>query len=107
MSIRKLQARLPWLGDERRRAEGLPRFHLLDPSFRGLAREMDAAFEWELGGIAARLARVLMHAGDQIRALGVGCEIRAPAVGEPRDPSQRRVGWNRLSAAAHAEPDGD
>ena len=65
MPIRKLQARLPWLGDERSRAEGLPRFHLLYPSFRALAREMDAAFEWQLGGIAARLASVLMHAVDE------------------------------------------
>src|SRR5258706_11310700 len=107
MSIRKLQASLPWLGNERIRTEGLPRFHLLYPSFRALAREVDAAFEWKPGGIAARLASVLVHAGDKIRALRVGCEVRAPAVGEPGDPPQGRVGRHRLSAAAHAEPDGD
>jgi hypothetical protein len=79
MSIREAEACSPWLGDENGRAEGLPRFHLLHPSVGALARETDTAFQRKLGGVAARLASVLVRAGDEGLALGVGREVRAPA----------------------------
>src|SRR6185295_7410201 len=107
VSLREGEARPSWLGDEGGRAEGLPRLHLFLPAVGVLAGEADAALERERGGIAAGFASVVMNAGDERVTLGVGREVRAPAVGEPRDPPQRGLGWHRLIAAAHAEPDGD
>src|SRR5207244_1999695 len=63
MAGREGEARAPWLGDEKGGAEGLPRLYLLRPPVGLLAREADAAFQRQRGGIAARLARILMHAG--------------------------------------------
>src|SRR6266849_7286649 len=71
MSIRKAQTRTPWLGDEEGSAEGLPRLHLLCPCVGALAGEANAALQRERGGVAARLAGVLVHAGDEGLALGV------------------------------------
>src|SRR5688572_18342934 len=92
------EARPPWLGDEGGRAERFPRLHLLLPAVAVLAGEADAALERERGGIAAGLASVLVNAGDEGVALGVRREIRAPAVGEPRDPPQRGLGRHGLVA---------
>src|SRR5712692_10505275 len=99
MSTREAEPGATWLGDDGARAEGLPRIHLLRPPVGALAGETDAALERELGWVAARLARVLMHAGHERLALGVGHEVGAPAVGEPRDAPQGRVGRHRPLAA--------
>src|SRR5207245_10186066 len=54
-----------------------------------------------------RLAGMLVHTGDDGPALGVGREVRAPAVRELSDPPQSRLGRHRVIAAADAEPDGN
>src|SRR5262245_35330430 len=107
MAIWEGEAGSPWLGDDGGRAEGLPRSDLPLPSFGTLAGEANAALQGKPGGIATRLASVLVHTGDERLALGVGREVGAPAVGEPRDPPQRGVGRDRMIATADAEPDGD
>src|SRR3989454_5636900 len=107
MSIREAEACTPWLGDDGGRPEGFPRVHLLLPPVGPLTGETDAPLQRELGGVAARLAGVAVHAGDDGLALDVGRQVRAPAIGEPRDPPQGRLGPHRVVAAAHAEPDGD
>src|SRR5256885_12574024 len=65
MPGREGEARAPWLGDERGRAEGLPRLYLLRPAVGILAGEADAALQRERGGAAARLARAPLHQGAQ------------------------------------------
>src|SRR3989454_8864291 len=107
MSIREAQACTPWLGDDGGRAEGLPSVHLLRPPVGALAGEADAALQREPGGVAARLAGVAAHAGDDGLPLGVGRQVRAPAVGKARDAPQGRLGRHRVVTAADAEPDGD
>src|SRR5260370_39168798 len=104
MSGREGGARAPWLGDEKGSAEGLPRLDLLRPPVGRLAGEADAALQRERGGVAARLARVLMHAGDEGLALAVGREVRAPPVGELRDPAEGRGGGHRPAPAPPPEP---
>src|SRR4026209_503415 len=51
--IGEREARPPWLGDERSRAEGLPRLHLFPPAVGVLAGEADAALARDGGGGAA------------------------------------------------------
>src|SRR2546426_7350034 len=75
MSSREGEARAPWLGDEEGGAEGLPRLYLLRPPVGILAGEADAALQRERGGVAARLAGVLMYAGDEGLALAVGAKF--------------------------------
>src|SRR5467141_2957967 len=76
MSIGEAQARAPRLADDGARAEGLPRVHLLRPRIGALAADADTAFQRKPGGVAAGLARVLVHARDDSLAVGVGCEVR-------------------------------
>src|SRR5262245_9442380 len=105
MPVGEAEAGIPWLGDERRRPERLPRLHLLDPSVRILAGQPDAALQRNSGRIAARLPSVLVHATEEDPALRVTREVRTPAVVQSRQASEGGLGWHRLLTAAHAEPD--
>src|SRR6266850_2680472 len=108
VSVGEAEAGAPRLTDDRACAECLPRAHLLRPSVGALATDADAAFQRQPGGIAPRLARVLVHTLDDGPAARVGRQVRAPAVGEPRDAPQRRLGRRRLTAGApDTEPDRD
>src|SRR5881628_760720 len=104
MSVREAEVSTTWLADDRGCAEGLPRVHLLRPPIGALTGETDAPLQRKLGRVAARLAGVVVDAGDDSLALGVGRQVRAPAVREPCDPPQGRLGRHRVVAAAHAEP---
>ena len=75
------------LGDEGGRAERSPRIDLLGPRTWVLAGEADAALQRERARIAAGVLGVLTDALDKRLTLGVGREVRAPAVGEPSDPA--------------------
>src|SRR4029077_20893387 len=87
--------------------EGLPRFHLRDPSISVLAGQADAALQRKLGRAATGLAGVIVDAGDESFTRSVGREVWAPTVGETRDPSQDRFRRHRALATADAEPDRD
>src|SRR5215475_6162405 len=90
MSFGKLEAGPSRLGDHRGGAQSLPRIDLFLPAAGALTGEADPPFERKLVGIAARLARVAVHARDERAPLVVGREVRAPSVGEPPDPFERR-----------------
>src|SRR5262249_7593696 len=105
MFLRELETCATRLGDDGRGADGSPRVHLLLPAVGALAGQPDAALERQPVRIAARRARVAVDALDERASLIVGVDVRAPAVGEPSDPAQRRLRRHRGIAAAHPDPD--
>src|SRR5262249_34249479 len=105
MSLRELEARAARFRNDGCRAGGFPRVDLRLPAAGALAGRADATLEWQASGMAARLARVAVDALDESAPLIVRGEVRAPAVGEPPDPVQRRLGRHRVIAAPDAEPD--
>ena len=83
-----------------RRAEFFPRLDLFDPILRRTLPERDPSFDADAFGVAARRARVAMNRRDHGAAFITGTDKREPAVAEPPDALEHRVG-------AAAEPNGD
>src|SRR5712692_4129380 len=75
VSVGEFQAGPAGLADDRGRAERPPCVHLRDPPIGVVAGQADAALQRKRRGIAARLARVGVHASDQGLAARVGREV--------------------------------
>src|SRR5215831_10742542 len=84
-----------------------PGLHEIDPLGWALASDAHAPFQGESGGVTPGFFGILMHPRNDIFAIGVGGDIRGPAVSEARHTAQDSLWGLRVLTATHPKPDRD
>src|SRR5262245_55916258 len=105
--VRKHQAAAAGFDNDMRGAYTSPGLHEIDARCGALTRESHARVQRWTGGVTPGFFGILMHPRHDIFAIGVGGDIRGPAVSEACHTAQDGLWGLRILTAAHAKPDGD
>ena len=104
MLVREHQSAAAGFDNNMRGAYTGPGLHQIDPLCWALPSDAHAPFQGESGGVPPGFFGIVMHPRDDIFAIGVGGDIRGPAVSEARQraaesPRRRPLTTSRKSEA--------
>src|SRR5262245_14066052 len=105
--VRKPQAVAAGFDNDVGGAYTSPGLHEIDPLGWALASNAHAPFQGESSRVTPGCFGILVHPRHDIFAIGVGGDIRGPAVSKARHTAQDSLWGLRVLTAAHTKPDRD